>query len=160
MSKFLLEKVSENEFNIKIDEGNLLNIELKPIDMELYRDSEKYFFLKLRKTGFNFKMNKLIGLLESEFIKLINDNCYYFNSYVNLEKIYKNVDGNIILKIHKGDKDVNEIFYKDTNKIILKFDKLIIEEDLSSSSLVKVIINYDIEKSKNLPILTEFIFEN
>jgi hypothetical protein len=159
MSKFLLEKVSENEFNIKMEEGDLLNLELKPIDLELYKDSEKYFFLKLRKTVFNFKMNKLIGLLESEFIKLINDNCYYFNSYINFEKIYKNVDGNIILKIHKGNKDINEIFYKDTKKIILKFDKLIVEEDLSIS-LVKVIINYDIEKSKNLPILSEFIFEN
>jgi hypothetical protein len=160
MSKFSLVKINDKEFNIRMSDDNLINLELKPFDIELYKVENKYFFIKLKKTVFNMKMNKLIGVMNNEFINLINNNSYYFDSYVNFEKIFKLIEGNIILKVNKDGKNIDEIFYKDTKKIILNFNKLIVEEDLINGSIIRVIINYDLEKTKNLKIFSDFIFEN
>lgn len=143
MLKFSLDRVDDKEFNIINDN---VNLEFKIEDIELFRDDELFFYLKLNNSVFNLKLNKLLGLLEKELINLINENSFYFDSYINFEKIYKIVDGNIIFKVNKNGKNMDEIFYKDTKKIILKFNKLIIEEDKINGSIIKILINYELKK--------------
>ena len=143
MLNFSLDKVNDKEFNILNDN---INLEFKSKDIELFRDDDKFFYIKLSNSVFNLKLNKLLVLLERELINLINENSFYFDSYINFEKIYKIVDDNIIFKVYKNGKNMDEIFYKDTTKVILKFNKLIIEEDKINGSVIKILINYELKK--------------
>jgi hypothetical protein len=155
MIKITLEKIDDHNFNL-VSNNLALKLELKPSDIEIYKnnESDNFFYIKLKKTVFNLKLNKLIGMLQNEILSAIENSSYYFDYHINFEKIYKIIDGNIIMRVYRNN-NTDEIFYKDTKKIILKFDRLIIEEDI-----IKVIINYDLEKSKIIPIFMDNLFED
>ena len=162
MLKISLEKIDNLNFNLKSDNNLALKLELKPCDIEIYKniDMDNFFYIKLKKTIFNLKLNKLIGLLQNEILKAIEDASYYFDYNISFEKIFKIVESNIIIKIYKNNiYDTDEIFYKDTKKIILKFDSLEIIEDDNYGKIIKVKINYEIEKNKIIPIFLDNIFE-
>jgi hypothetical protein len=160
MIKISLEKIDDYNFNLKSDNDLSLKLELKPSDIEIYKQSDDYFFIKLKKTIFNLKLNKLIGMVQNEILKAIENNNYYFNYNINFEKIFKIIEGNIILKVLKNDKyKTDEVFYKDTKKIILKFESLKIVEIEDIGKVIKVIINYELEKSKIIPIFFDNTFE-
>jgi hypothetical protein len=152
MLNIYLEKENDNEFKIKTnDNGINLKLELKPQDIEIYRDEKLFFYIKLKKTLFNLKINKLLEIVQKEILETINKSSYYFNSNLIFEKIYKNLDGYIIIKVNKGD-DKNDIFNKDTKKVYLKFEKLILEENEELGDILRVLINYEIEKNKFIPL--------
>jgi hypothetical protein len=88
MLKITLEKVNDKKYNLKSENEVALKLELKPVDIEIYKDMDDYFFIKLKKTVFNLKLNKLIGMLQNEIIRAIELNSYYFNSVINVEKYF------------------------------------------------------------------------
>jgi hypothetical protein len=154
MINISLEKIDECNFNLKSNDL-ALKLELKPQDIEIYKNNESddFFYIKLRKTVFNLKLNKLIGMMQNEILKAMENSSYYFDYHINFEKFYKIIEGNIIIRVYKNNNNIDEIFYKDTKKIILKFDRLIKDD------IIKVIINYEIEKSKIIPIFMDNLFE-
>jgi hypothetical protein len=160
MINISLEKIDDLNFNLKSNNDLALKLDLKPSDIEIYNQKDDCFYIKLKKTIFNLKLNKLIGMLQNEILKAIEESSYYFDYYINFEKIFKIIDGNIIIKILKNDKfNTDEIFYKDTKKIILKFESLKIVENEEIGKVIKVIINFDLEKSKIIPIFFDNLFE-
>jgi len=160
MIKISLEKIDNLNFNLKSDNDLALKLELKPSDIDIYNQKDDCFYIKLKKTIFNLKLNKLIGMLQSEILKAIEETSYYFDYNINFEKIFKIIDGNIIIKVFKNDVfKTEEIFYKDTKKIILKFERLQILNLDDIGKVIKVIINFDLEKSKIIPIFFDNLFE-
>jgi hypothetical protein len=160
MIKISLEKIDNLNFNLKSDNDLALKLELKPSDIDIYNQKDDCFYIKLKKTIFNLKLNKLIGMLQSEILKAIEYSSYYFDYNINFEKIFKIIEGNIIIKVIKNDVfKTDEIFYKDTKKIILKFERLQILNLDDIGKVIKVIINFDLEKSKIIPIFFDNLFE-